>query len=409
MAAMAGIKTNSKPTDAHVDPRRYDLDWLRIIAFGVLIFFHSAVLFLPKGIPNILNDESSPILGVLVAFFHQFRLGLLFLVSGMGVRFAMAKRQNRDYLLDRCRRLLIPLFFGITVVVPPMIYFEKVYNQEFEGSFWQFYPGFFSQGVYPAGNLSWHHYWFVAYLFLFCLLTIGLFRSWLSHNRQGLLNISSYLAQGYRLYLPVLPLFLNELILRPIFPGFRDLIGDWASFVHWLIIFVLGFVMASRLELVEKCKALRFLSLALAVTASIALFVLFFDFQASRFSFERDYTLINAARFISYSAIRTVSVWAWLLVSVGFAARYLNRHSNWVVYLNRSVYPVFCMHLTVIVTIAFWVLPTDYSIAVKYWAIALGSFLVVFALYHFVVQKMGWAGILLGWIKPGNGVEKDRL
>ena len=74
------------------------------------------------------NSTSSPVLQMFVAFLQEFRLGLLFLVSGMGVRFALATRDNKEFLGERARRLLIPLLFGIIVIVPPMVFLEKVHN-----------------------------------------------------------------------------------------------------------------------------------------------------------------------------------------------------------------------------------------------------------------------------------------
>ena len=52
--------THSKTVSA----RRHDLDWLRVIAFGILIYFHTAVAFLPDGLPLTLNAQSSPIIGI---------------------------------------------------------------------------------------------------------------------------------------------------------------------------------------------------------------------------------------------------------------------------------------------------------------------------------------------------------
>lgn len=377
-------------------PRRYDLDWLRIIAFGVLVFFHSAVLFLPEGIPNILNDEPSLELSAGVAFFHHFRLALLFLVSGMGVRFALRKRTGSKYLSERSQRLLLPLLFGIAVVVPPMIYLENLHNGAFDGSFFDFYPTFFTSGVYPEGNLTWHHYWFIAYLYLFCLLTWPLFRSWLGHRQEQLKRITDWAAHGHRIYWLILPLFLIELVLRPIFPGFRDLVSDWASFMHWLLIFVAGFGMAHNLALVDRCKELRYCSISLGIAASALLFGLFYDFEAASFELRREFTFENAVAFFGFSVFRIVSAWAWLLTCVGFATRYLNRPSRTVAYLNGAVYPLFCLHLTTIVAIAFWVLPMDLPIIAKYFVISLGTFVAVFALYEFIIRRIGAIGLLLG-------------
>ncbi len=61
--------------------RRYDLDWLRLIAFGILIYFHTAIIFVPDGLPLVQNAESSEWMHRFVAFSSQFRLALLFMIS----------------------------------------------------------------------------------------------------------------------------------------------------------------------------------------------------------------------------------------------------------------------------------------------------------------------------------------
>jgi peptidoglycan/LPS O-acetylase OafA/YrhL len=157
-------------SDLAINERRADLDWLRVIAFWLLIYFHAAIAFVPGGIPMIQNAEVSPVLQVMVGFLHEFRLALLFLISGVGVSFALRHRNRAQFMRDRAVRLLVPLVFGVLVIVPPMIFLEKRFIAEFTGSFAEFYPTFFIDGVYPVGNLSWHHYWFIFYLFLFCML-----------------------------------------------------------------------------------------------------------------------------------------------------------------------------------------------------------------------------------------------
>ena len=133
--------------------RRNELDWLRVIAFSILIFFHSAILFVPGGIPLIQNEQTSDLLSWLVSFTSEFRLHLLFLVSGFGMAFSIKSRSTQGMLTERRRRLLLPLIFGILFIVPPMVYWEKQFLGEYLGSFWQFYPDFFV-GVYPSGNFS---------------------------------------------------------------------------------------------------------------------------------------------------------------------------------------------------------------------------------------------------------------
>lgn len=376
--------------------RRNDLDWLRVIAFAVLIYFHTAILFQPSGIPNILNPEASPALGIFVTFSHQFRLALLFLVSGMGVRFALQHKSGAAYLAERSRRLLIPLLFGIAVITPPMIFFEKRYNGAFQGDFLDFYPAFFTSGVYPDGHLSWHHFWFIAYLYLFCLITWPLFRHWLGAGAIKLEGIADWLAHGGRLYWIAALLLIVELPLRPIFPGFRDLISDWASFAHWLIVFTVGFIMAHQPRLIDRCRDLRWLSFIIGVLASVLLFHLYYDEAAMGFVLATEPTIRNALLYIVFSILRMIAVWAWLMTCVGFAARHLNRPTRTLTYLNGAIYPLFCLHLTVIVALAYVILPTGLSTMAKFLLITTGTFAICLALYEGVIRRVRWIGPLFG-------------
>ena len=74
---------------------------------------------------------------------NPWRLELLFLVWGAATRFMLRKYAAGPLLRARSTRLLIPLVFGMLVIVPP-----QAYEQIFE-----------SLG-YPAGFLDFHlrHY-----------------------------------------------------------------------------------------------------------------------------------------------------------------------------------------------------------------------------------------------------------
>ena len=376
--------------------RRHEIDWLRVIAFGTLVFFHSAVLFIPEGFPSILNQESSPVLGVFTSFLHQFRLSLLFLVAGIGVQFSMKRKTGSAYLKERSQRLLIPLFFGVVVIVPPMIYFEKLYNGGFIGSFWEFYPKFYTEGVYPVGNLSWHHFWFVAYLYIMCVFSWPLFQYLLRSNNAFLKHVTGSLSSKFGLYKLILLLIIIEVLLRPAFPGIRDLLNDWASFIHWWIIFVVGFLFACNVTLLDRCKELRRLSLVIAILTSGILYFIFYDINAYQFRFGHQQNLERSAEFLFFSMLKMSSVWAWILTIVGFSVRYLNYSSNLLKYLNGATFPLYCLHLTITVMIAFYIVPTNLSIPTKFFTITIGTFVVVFVLYELLVKRVAWLKPFVG-------------
>jgi glucans biosynthesis protein C len=380
-----------------IQTRRSDLDWLRIIAFGLLIYFHAAVVFLPSGIPMIQNDISSPVLQVFVVFLHQFRLALLFLISGVGVCFALKHRSSKAFAKERAERLLIPLAFGVLVLVPPMVYLEKQFLGTYQGPFSAFYGDFFVSGVYPDGHLSWHHLWFLAYLYLFCLISLPL----LAHlktrpGRARLRALTRWLDSGWRLYLAVVPLLLVEVPLRAAFPGFRDVIHDWASFSHWFLIFVAGYVFASSEGLLNRTEALRWPSVCLAALCTAILFAEFYD-PAHGFSPFAGGP-VDAGRYLWFCLVRVANVWFWLLTCLGFAGRYLRRSNRTLAYLNDAVYPLFCVHLPIIVALAYLIVPLGWPVWIKY-SVITGATVCGSILAYESVRRIAWIRPLVG-LKP---------
>src|SRR5215217_818565 len=90
--------------------RRYDLDWLRVIAFGLLIFFHVGMFF-NHWDWHIKNNELTHAVEWPMRFTSQWRMALLFMISGAGVYFALGSRSGGGFLKERLVRIFIPLVF----------------------------------------------------------------------------------------------------------------------------------------------------------------------------------------------------------------------------------------------------------------------------------------------------------
>jgi len=374
--------------------RRYDLDWLRVIAFAILIYFHSAIIFVPGGLPMIQNAETSAFLDIFVQISSQFRLGLLFLISGAGVAFVRRRLNTGEFVGERTRRLLIPLVVGVLFVVPPMVYLEKVFLGEVSGNFFNFYSGYFTQGVYPQGNLSWHHFWFVAYLYLFCLLGLRLFK-YFDGSSEPISRLINRYSEGIGLYAFVIPLFAVEVSLRAFFPGFRDLIHDWASFAHWFLLFIAGFIIANHVSTLDSAVRLRKISLS-AAAATTAL--MFFFFGGTDFNVDRADPLV-VAKYAGYCALRMSMAWSCLLSCLGLAGRHLQFSSPALSYLNEAVYPLFILHLTFIVALGFVVVGLDWALWQKYVFITTSTILLVLICYHFLIRPFNLMRLLFG-VKP---------
>jgi uncharacterized membrane protein len=141
--------------------RRYDIDTLRIFAVFLLIYFHSAMIFNMWPVFHLKDNELSLEAAIFVSFLNLWHMPLFFFLAGMSTFYALDFRSGRLYTRERIKRLLIPLIFGILIVVPPQVYYERLswWSEtrhspiNFSGSYLEFYPRFFF-GIYPTGNFS---------------------------------------------------------------------------------------------------------------------------------------------------------------------------------------------------------------------------------------------------------------
>src|SRR5438105_10081709 len=211
--------------------RQVFIDWLRAIAVGLVLFFHVGMMFVTWGW-HIQNDATIPGLEWLMDLLHRVRMPLLFVIAGAVAMFSLRQRGVGRYIGERARRLLLPVVFGMFVIVPPQIYWERVFHGDWSGDFAHFYVQRVLQFVpYPAGDFSWHHLWFIVYLFVFVLLLAPLFKAM---HRWQLPQAGPYVL------LFGLPLGLIEAILRPRFPETHALIGDWYLLCLYGALFLLG-------------------------------------------------------------------------------------------------------------------------------------------------------------------------
>ena len=126
------------PAAASTD-RRYDLDWIRVIAFGLLILYHVGMFYVPWDW-HVKSPQPVEWLEPVMVFTNPWRLTLLFLVSGAATRFMADKMSAGALTRSRVARLLPPLVFAMFVIVPPQSYYEIVEQIGYAGTFADFYP-----------------------------------------------------------------------------------------------------------------------------------------------------------------------------------------------------------------------------------------------------------------------------
>ncbi|HEU4566376.1 MAG TPA: acyltransferase family protein [Gemmatimonadaceae bacterium] len=369
-------------------PRRHDLDWLRVLAITALIFFHAAMPFVAEWGWHLKNAQTSNLLLEVNHFLHGWRMPLLFLISGVGTAYALGRRSPARYLRERGRRLLLPLVFGSLVVVPPQIYMERLAQGVPFGSYLDFYRTVFTLRVYPAGNLSWHHLWFVAYLFLYSVALLPLF-AWLrGERRRRATAVLASLVDRAGLWVLALPLALPLALLRPSFPGPQDVVHDWAMLLHYLIWFLYGFLLSDADELWARIEERRGTSLRWAVLGLLAVNYLRWNDLEPAMRVSSAYSL--------YSTLAAVTAWHWVLTVLGYAKRYLSFSNPVLRYANEGIYPIYILHQTVTVVLAFYVLPLQEDLFAKFLFLAACTLALSWALYEVLVRPFAVTRLLFG-------------
>ncbi|PKG42762.1 acyltransferase family protein [Psychroflexus sp. MES1-P1E] len=368
--------------------RRHDIDWLRVLVFGLLIFYHTGKFFDP-GDFHIKNNILYDWLKLPMYFLNRWRLPILFVISGMGTYFALNKRSSWQFSKERIVRLFIPLVFGMLFIVPPQVYIERLTDNDFLESYFVFWKDVAFIGEYPEGNLSWHHLWFLPYLLLFSLLWLPIFKYIKKYPANKLmLWLSKQIKKPLGLFWFCLPLILIELTLEPYFPKTHALVGDWYLLTKFSVLFGYGFILIHLKDIFWKSlESYRKLYATIAVLAFSVLYVSVWIMKDTYFSYALELIIIP------------INYWSWILTFFGFAAKYLNKTSEKLRYANEAVYPFYILHQTITIIIGYYIMNLDWGFLLKFSTMIIGTFLGSWILYEFGIRR-------LKYIRPLFGLKK---
>ncbi len=370
--------------------RRPDLDWLRVIAFGLLVLYHSGMAWSGWGW-HINSSESLPWLTEAMRFTNRWRIPLIFMVSGGAIVLALGQRPAGAFARDRVRRLLIPLVFGILVIVPPQVYIERHSSGQFAGSFLEWLPQAYV-GIYPSGNLSWNHLWFVGYVLILTFVLLPVYLWARTPNGQAAqARLAAVMSATGLHWLMAVPLAASIAFLSPLSRNVNGFIGDWHGIATAALLLLYGGFVYGTPQMLATLNRQRWVSLAVAVAAFAALDLLVF--HAAPGSRVR---VLGVPVFAPLSAINTV---AWLFAFIGLANRYLQRRPRFLVEGTELVYPFYMIHQTVTVITVYWLLQNGVPALPGYVLTVLSTFGVTWMICAWAVQPWPWVRPLFG-LKP---------
>ena len=351
-------------------PRLTELDWLRVIAFGLLILYHSGMFYVSWDW-HVKSPRLVPALESWMLWLNPWRMSLLFLISGAATALMAGRADGADGLIaSRSRRLLLPLLFGMTVIVPPQAYLEVVEKLHYAGSYVDFlalyfraYHGF-CRGDDCLKLPTWNHLWFLPYLWAYTVIVLLALRL---RAVRGLFAHAAWrriVAGGRLLWVPWLGFALLRQHLLERFPSTHDLVHDWYQHGVYFAVFLLGFTLYGsrddRQGAWEAARRLRWIALLAYVMVQLLSQAITGEWRLGHGDDFPEW-LIMALR-----ALNAGKQWLPIVAVLGFGRQWLaDRDSPLLRWLTLAVFPFYQVHQTVTVIVGHLLAPLQWPLAIE--------------------------------------------
>ena len=362
--------------------RRYDIDWLRVILFGLLIPFHVAIgvywsTYGEDINPNITDDpddrkeiaeegndytyDSVDPTSMFLHWMHQWRLAALFMISGMGTAFAFKRRSWKTFLTERLQRLLVPMFFGMWTVgfaggiITGSADLEgnTVFDTLIAFILHVFLTSFVFWVPLFGKIIALGHLWFLWNLFLYSLLCVPIFHI-VQKNVDGTLATALRSIFTIRFGLGIFILFptllaISELMLKPWFPGFIGIGYEW---VWYLAFFLFGYIcIISRDRYYEFLDTNRKAITLVTMLLTIAFVIIRLQQHEDGVPYTDggwiEQGIFHNEMTVLGCFIHSFHAWFWCLTIFAWGSHLLNKKSSSLTYLNQGVYPFYIVHMPI--------------------------------------------------------------
>ncbi len=366
-------------------PRRYDIDALRIFAFTLLILYHVSMLYALGEDWHVKSAYQTDALHIPRLLVNQWRMSLLFVISGLAVSFVWQRYSAGRFALRRTRQLLVPLIFGMAFVVAPQCYYQALSNGVIEPGFLRFMGQYLTFQDFPgeawAGEeqivWTWNHLWYLPYLLFYTLALIPLaklldgplapFKRWF-RSLRGVWIVA----------VPLVPLMLYGNFIFPRFPYISNaLLDDWYAHAMYFTFFLIGYLIGRDEGFWAELARLRKVTLAAAVTVFV-LFLLRNEYQPDEVPFLVDQISL---------AITYANRWLWIVTVFGWGHYLLNRPMKWLPYATEAIFSWYILHQTLTVVLGYELGQRQLGPILEPLLVIVGTFGGCYLIHEFIIRR----------------------
>ena len=377
------------------------------------VFFFHCARFFGGGDWHLVNDEQSLVATLFIGMLDMWIMPLFMLLSGAGSWYALKSRTGGQYLLDRVKRILIPLYgIGAFVLLAPQAYFEFVTHSDgVVPSLWEFYPRYVA-GIFSGVslktpfffNIMYGHLWFLQYLFQISLVVLPLLLFLKSERGQRFIaKLAGLCSRWGGIFLFLIPLVVVRISLVHLFTGEHS----WANLLAYAVFFLMGYIMVADQRFTEGIKKHGWICLALGIIGfggeGYFIFVLRYNYANLYHPGGEPFSLV----YVIFQVLISVARFSWVAFILSVGAKYLNFRGKAVTYGSEAQLPFYIFHQTVILCVGWFVIRLDIGMIAKYLIIVVVSFVVIMALYELLVRRFNVVRLLFG-MRPNFGMRPTK-
>ncbi len=333
--------------------RRNYIDNLRNLTILLLFPVHTFMIWNNFGSSFYIWLGESKILSTLIVLVNPWFIPILFVLSGMSARYALEKRSSKEFVIQRINKLLIPFISGMVFLVPFQTLYARKYFYNYKGGILEHWKYFFTHftdfsgydGAFTPGQL-----WFILFLFIISMITLILFQ-FLPYEKA---SVKIEKISVFGVLLLFIPIWLMYYLGN--FGGF--------SIGKNLALYLIGYYVISNDVIMKKVgKNIKWL-VTLCVIGTVALVILYYNF-----SYYGDL-------WINYIG------WNMILVLLFFGKKFLDRQTRFTEYFNKASYPIYILHQTILVALAYYIVQVCDIMIVQVLGICVGSFILTILVYQ---------------------------
>lgn len=336
--------------------RKYYIDNIRILCILLLFPFHTCMIFNNFGDPFYVFSSPVTVFSEFVDVVYPWWMTLLFTIAGISSAYALNTRSGKKYAKERVFKLLIPLLFGIVLIIPVQSYIADIFHNGYVGGYFEHYAIFFTKFTDLTGSdggFTPGHTWFMLYLFVISMISLPIML-WYSKRDKKI--------DGKKITMPMLlPMFIVILLMTPIIELGGKSVGES------LACFLLGFFLLSLDEVQDKLVKYH---MPLAVSWVVLMALRSFMY------------LNNEGHGLVWDIEQRMLTWFGILAILGLGKRYLNFKNKFTQYFSPAAFPLYFFHQSVLIVIAFYVVKLTNFIALQFVLIVVLSFVITLLCYE---------------------------